>query len=348
VLAAEDLTTLASALVAAELADDLNELGPFTLMAPTDEAFDKLPPELLTTLLADPLLLASVLQYHLIVDDVAAADLAAIGTAATAQGEVLTVSIASDATILVNDATVVEADIVASNGRVHKIDTVLLPSTITVTPALVPTATPAAGLPVTSTAIVTDAGVLTDTEVVTGDAPILQPTPVPAAPVTGTEPATSTSPVTVPAVITAAVDPLIDMSTLTILEIINARPDLSTVATALAAAGLAEALVLPGPFTLFAPTNDAFTALPAEVQTSVLNEGTARAALLQRHLIADTTDAAQLATLGSALTTSGETLSITLSEDGTVLVDGVPIIESIQAANGVVHVVSGVVVAPAP
>jgi uncharacterized surface protein with fasciclin (FAS1) repeats len=330
VLAADDLTTLASALVAADLADELNELGPFTLLAPTDAAFATLDPPLRDTILGSPEILADVLRYHLIVDDVTAAELATLGTAATALGETLTISLTHDVNLMINNANVVEADLVASNGRVHKINTVLLPSTLSA--ALLPTPTPAAS-PVTGTAATT----VTQIVPVTVTTPVTVPAPI-----------TATAPVTTPAAITPVVVPVTDMSTMNLVEILNARPDLSTVATALAAAGLAEALTLPGPFTLLAPVNDAFAALPAETQDSVLNTGTARAALLQRHLIADQASAADLANLGSALTTSGETLTVTLGADGGVLVENAPIVESIQASNGIIHVLNTVLLGTAP
>ena len=124
----EDLSTLVDALTAAELVETLEGDGPFTVFAPTNEAFDALPPDELQRLLkpANQDELANILTYHVVEGDVMAADLSDGQMVETIQGEKLKVKINGDK-VMINDATVVQADVEASNGVVHVIDAVLIP-----------------------------------------------------------------------------------------------------------------------------------------------------------------------------------------------------------------------------
>lgn len=121
-------TTLAAALTAADLVTTLKGEGPFTVFAPTDEAFSKLPEGTLTMLLLpeNKEKLVSVLTYHVVAGKVMAADVMKIDTAATLQGQPVTIS-TTDGKVMINNANVVTADVEASNGVIHVIDTVLLP-----------------------------------------------------------------------------------------------------------------------------------------------------------------------------------------------------------------------------
>jgi uncharacterized surface protein with fasciclin (FAS1) repeats len=125
---AGSFTTLLTAVQAAGLVDVLRGEGPFTVFAPTDEAFAKLPPEVLQALLADPERLAAVLTYHVVPGRVMAADVVRSGQldAATVQGERLRI-VVRNGKVYVDGATVIAADIAASNGVIHVIDTVVLP-----------------------------------------------------------------------------------------------------------------------------------------------------------------------------------------------------------------------------
>lgn len=125
-VAAGSFKTLATALTAAGLVDTLKGPGPFTVFAPTDEAFAKLPAGTVEALLADKEKLTKVLTYHVVAGKVAAADVVKLQQATTVQGG--TVKIDATAGVKVNDATVVKADVMASNGVIHVIDTVLLPN----------------------------------------------------------------------------------------------------------------------------------------------------------------------------------------------------------------------------
>ena len=121
-----EFDTLAKALEAAGLVETLKGEGPFTVFAPTDAAFAKIPAADLEALLADKERLTAVLTYHVVAGKVLAADAARLSSAESLQGEALRID-ASDG-VKINSARVTQADVVASNGVIHIIDTVLLPS----------------------------------------------------------------------------------------------------------------------------------------------------------------------------------------------------------------------------
>lgn len=120
--------TLVAAVTAAGLAETLSGTGPFTVFAPTDEAFAKIPAETLTDLLKpeNKEKLVGILTYHVVSGKVLAADAAKLTEAATVNGQEIKID-ATDG-VKINDATVTTADVEASNGVIHIIDTVLLPS----------------------------------------------------------------------------------------------------------------------------------------------------------------------------------------------------------------------------
>ncbi|OYT88751.1 MAG: hypothetical protein CFE43_20870 [Burkholderiales bacterium PBB3] len=123
-VAAGSFKTLATALGAAGLVDTLKGKGPFTVFAPTDEAFAKIPKADLDALLKDKAKLTAVLTYHVVAGKVMAADVKA-GKVKTVQGSELTV--ATMGGVMVDSAKVVKTDIAADNGVIHVIDTVLMP-----------------------------------------------------------------------------------------------------------------------------------------------------------------------------------------------------------------------------
>ena len=142
-VAAGSFKTLATALQAAGLIDTLKGPGPFTVFAPTDEAFAKLPPGTVEGLLKDPDRLRAVLTYHVVPGRVTATDVAQLKSAKTVHGAELVIDTSSG--VRVNNARVTQADIIASNGVIHVIDTVLLPPQQT--PAQLPRAGAAAPEP---------------------------------------------------------------------------------------------------------------------------------------------------------------------------------------------------------
>lgn len=128
-IAAGNFSTLAKALTAAGLVETLKGTGPFTVFAPTDEAFAKLPQQTLSDLLKpeNKEKLTAILTYHVVPDKVMASQVAKISQAITVQGQSLRVDTKDG--VRINDAKVIVADVEASNGVIHVIDSVLLPST---------------------------------------------------------------------------------------------------------------------------------------------------------------------------------------------------------------------------
>ena len=124
-VAAGSFKTLAAALQAAGLVDTLKGAGPFTVFAPTDEAFAKIPKADLDALLKDKARLTRVLTYHVVPGKVMAADVAKLSQAKTVEGQ--SVKIDASAGVKVDGANVIKADVQASNGVIHVIDSVILP-----------------------------------------------------------------------------------------------------------------------------------------------------------------------------------------------------------------------------
>jgi len=124
-VAAGDFKTLAAALQAAGLVDTLKGQGPFTVFAPTDAAFAKIPKADLDALIKDKAKLTKVLTYHVVAGKVLASDVAKLSQAKTVEGQ--SVKIDSSSGVKVDGASVVKADILCSNGVIHVIDSVILP-----------------------------------------------------------------------------------------------------------------------------------------------------------------------------------------------------------------------------
>jgi len=125
-VAAGSFKTLAKALTEAGLVETLKGKGPFTVFAPTDEAFAKLPKGTLEAVLKDKKKLTAILTYHVVSGKVMGADASKLTTAKTVNGKSLTI-VAKDGELKINGAKVIKGDIETSNGVIHVIDTVLLP-----------------------------------------------------------------------------------------------------------------------------------------------------------------------------------------------------------------------------
>lgn len=119
-------TTLLAAAQAAGLVETLQGAGPYTVFAPTDDAFAKLPEGTVENLLANPDQLRQVLLYHVVPGKVMASDVVSLSSATTAQGSDVTIVVA-DGRVMIDNATVTATDIETSNGVIHVIDTVILP-----------------------------------------------------------------------------------------------------------------------------------------------------------------------------------------------------------------------------
>ena len=120
-------TTLVTAVKAAGLVETLSSEGPFTVFAPTDDAFAALPEGALEGLLADTEALKNVLLYHVVSGDVRAETVVGLESASTVLGKDVSVRV-EDGSVYINDSKVIITDILASNGCIHVIDTVLLPN----------------------------------------------------------------------------------------------------------------------------------------------------------------------------------------------------------------------------
>lgn len=265
-IAAGQFKTLATALTAADLVKTLQGEGPFTVFAPTDEAFKKLPAGALEALLADKEALKQVLLFHVVPGNVKAADVVKLEKAKTAQGSDVTIKV-EDGKVRVNGALVTKTDIAASNGTIHVIDTVILP----------------------------------------------------------------------PAVAEAA-------AKANIVQTAVAAGQFKTLATALTAAGLVETLAGEGPFTVFAPTDDAFAKLPAGTLEALLADKEALKKVLLHHVVPGTVKAADVVKLTSAKTAAGTDLAVKVDE-GKVHIGAATVVKAdVEAANGVIHVIDTVLV----
>ena len=260
--------TLAAALQAADLVETLEGPGPFTVFAPTDDAFAKLPEGTVEALLGDIPALTSILLYHVVPGNVTATDVAALDSATTAQGGTVAVSVEGD-TVRINDAQVVIADIEAANGTIHVIDTVLIP-------------------------------------------PAEEAEPEPQA--------------------------------ATIVEIAVGDGRFETLVAALQAADLVETLKEPGPFTVFAPTDDAFAKLPEGTVEALLGDIPALTAILLYHVVPGNVTATDVAALDSAATVQGGTIAVSIEGDTVRINDAQVVIADIEAANGTIHVIDTVLI----
>ena len=275
-------STLVSALQEASLFDTLRGEGPFTVFAPTDDAFNAVPSETLNTLLADPAALRDVLLYHVVPGRLLAAEVANLASIETAMGQPLTVSVEGNV-IKINEAQIIMTDIEATNGVIHVIDAVLLP-----------------------------------------------PTPIEEEP---------------PAEEPAAPTPN-DDQTQDIIGIAIANGRFTKLVEAIQAADLTETLKRPGPYTLFAPTDEAFAALPEGALDELLADAPALRNVLLYHVLRGSVPAAEVAKLSAADTVLGPPVSILVEGNTTKINEATVIATNIQASNGLIHVIDAVLLPP--
>lgn len=255
------LSTLVSAIVAADLTATLEGDGPFTVFAPTNDAFNGLPAGVLDYLLDNPAELAAVLQYHVVSGKVLSTDLSS-GTVATLNGNI-EVNVSSGVTIN-GTANVTTADVEATNGVVHIIDEVLIPEGFELPP------------------------------------------------------------------------------TEDIIELAQGTSTLSTLVTAITTAELVATLQGDGPFTVFAPTNEAFENLPDGVLDYLLENPTELAGILQYHVVSGSVLSTDLST-GAVATLNGD---INVDVSAGVVINGSAsvVTADIQATNGIVHIIDEVLI----
>ena len=261
-----DHTILETAVLAAGLEGALSGVGPFTVFAPTDAAFEALPAGTIDALLADPSgLLTDILTYHVVAGQALSTDLSNGQSIVTLNGASVTVTINANG-VFINNAQVTVADILADNGVVHVIDAVLTP---------------------------------------------------PAPPSN------------------------------TVVDIIVNSPDHTILETAVLAAGLEGALSGAGPFTVFAPTDAAFQALPAGTIAALLADPTGLLTdILTYHVVAGQALSTDLSNGQSIVTLNGESVTVTINANGVFINDAKVTVADILADNGVVHVIDAVLTPP--
>ena len=270
-VAAGSFETLVTAVQAVELEGALRGEGPFTVFAPTDEAFNALPEGTLEELLADPTgQLQQILLYHVVPGKVMAADVSDGLEAETLQGSTVSFSV-MDGEVKINDATIVSTDIEASNGVIHVIDAVILP----------------------------------------------------------------------PAEEEAAEE-------LDIVDTAIAAGSFETLVTAVQAAELEGALRGEGPFTVFAPTDAAFNALPDGTLEELLADPTGDLQqILLYHVVPGRVMAADVSDGLEAETLQGSTVSFAEGANGELHINEAVIVSTdIEASNGVIHVIDAVILPP--
>lgn len=314
-------SNLVAALEAANLVDTLSGDGPYTVFAPTDDAFAAFPPELVTCLLQPENVdaLTQILTYHVADGNVVSTDLSNGMQITMLEGSPSVITI-EDATVKVNDAKVIVADVASTNGVIHVINAVLVP----------PSFDAQAFMASCGPAPVEEAPVVVEEEepVVEEEAPVVEEEEEP---VVETENPTS-SPVELKDIPTTAEE----------------NGGFTTLLAALEAADLTETLSGDGPFTVFAPTDDAFASLPEELITCLMlpENVDVLSKILAYHgaegyvLSTDLFDGMEIPTL------EGSSSTITI-EDDTVKVDGAKVlVADVVASNGVIHVIGGVLVPP--
>jgi len=271
-IAVEDgrFTTLVTALQEAELVEALQAEGPFTVFAPTDDAFAALPEGTVEGLLADKEALSKVLLYHVVDGKVMAADVVGLDgqeVETLSEGKIMVALDGED--VMLNDSKVIITDIEGSNGVIHVIDAVLLP------PA-------EEGM---------EAGK-------------------------------------------------------TIVDIAVEDGRFTTLVTALQEADLVEALQAEGPFTVFAPTDDAFAALPEGTLEALIADKEALANVLLYHVLQGKVMSDQAVELAGQEVEmlSGDTVLISLDGDVLKINESAVIIADIEALNGVIHVIDAVLI----
>ena len=277
-IAVEDgrFETLVAALQAADLVSTLSGEGPFTVFAPTDDAFAALPDGVVAGLLEDIPSLTEVLTYHVVSGTVLAETVVGLTSAATLQGEEVTIEVIDPnrppltiGNVMIDGATVLITDIIGSNGVIHVIDSVILPTEI--------------------------AASLSSPE-----------------------------------------------ATKTIVDIAVEDGRFETLVAALQAADLVSTLSGEGPFTVFAPTDDAFAALPEGTVDNLLADIPALTNVLTYHVVAGSVLAEQVAGLSSAKTLQGSDVGVSVMGGNVIIDNAMVVIADIIGSNGVIHVIDKV------
>jgi uncharacterized surface protein with fasciclin (FAS1) repeats len=334
-------STLFSLIELTALGETLNG-DAWTLFAPTNAAFERLPEETVRflTSLEGLETLTGILAYHVVADVLTSDKLSDGAVATTAQGSTVTIGI-TNGTITVNDIAVVDADILAINGVTHGTDGVLIPP-----PTSSPTGPPttSAPTPVPTTSVPT---LVPTTFVPTLMPTTSAPTPVPQL---ETDPPTVSPGTSSPTAGLQTASPAASSIDPTIVDIAAATPSLSTLVVAVTTAGLMNVLADPAAtLTVFAPTNDAFSKLPNSTLNTLLNPAFSKhlTDVLLYHVIGSVVLFTELSDGLEVIMLNDETVTVGIDGDNVSLTtgNGVNTMVSavdITASNGVVHLIDGV------
>ncbi|MGB9930131.1 MAG: fasciclin domain-containing protein [Methanosarcina sp.] len=262
----EDFTILFAALDAANLTDTLKGEGPFTVFAPTDEAFAALPEGTVEALLNDTDALENILLYHVAPEKLMAEDVVKMDNITTVQGEELPVNVTCEG-VFVGDAKIIIKDVEASNGVIHVIDAVLIP-------------------------------------------------------------------------------PEEEAPEMDIIEVATEDGNFTKLLTALDAANLTCTLKGEGPFTVFAPTDKAFAALPEGTVEALLKDTATLKKILLYHVTDEKLAAEDVVEISSITTLAGQKLPVTVSEKGVFVGKAKIIMTDIEASNGIIHKIDAVLIPP--
>ncbi|MFC4453359.1 fasciclin domain-containing protein [Deinococcus sonorensis] len=336
----ERFSTLAGLISDAGL-DETLMTGDYTIFAPTNEAFDKVDPDTLAVIASDPALLKQILLYHVVAGKVPASQVATSTQLTSAEGSSLSV-MASGSSVMVGTANVTATDIASSNGVIHAIDAVLIPSDVTIPapPAVAAdtSTTDAAATP--STPATTDAAATPSTPATTDAAAATPSTPATTDATTPSAPAAAATPAA-PATATPA-------ATSTVAQLISTDPRFSTLNGLLQQSGLAATLGGAGPFTVFAPTNDAFAKLTPTQLSDLTSNPTALARVLSYHVVSGSFTASDAAAQGVRTTTSDNAPLQLVSSGGNFMIGSAMITQAdIPASNGYIDAIDTVLMPPA-
>ena len=247
----------------AGLENTLNNGGPYTVFAPTNEAFDKLPQGVLDGLRSDKTKLSTILTYHVVNGEYRASDLKGMNSLISLETGTLSVNSTESGQVMVGNATVVEPDIIASNGVIHGIDRVLMPSGV-------------------------------------------------------------------------AENQIAEANQIIVLAAEDAG--YTTFASLVRDAGLENTLNNGGPYTVFAPTNEAFDKLPQGVLDGLRSDKTKLSTILTYHVVNGEYRASDLKGMNSLTSLETGKLSVNTTETGEVMVGNATVVEpDIIASNGVIH-----------
>ncbi|PTA69659.1 fasciclin domain-containing protein [Deinococcus arcticus] len=335
VMSDPNFSTLATAVEAAGLSQTLMG-GQYTVFAPTNAAFAKLPSDTLAMVLNDATMLRNILLYHVVAGKVSSKQVMGMSSGKTLQGSSFLVSKMGNR-VMVDNATVTRADVAACNGVVHVIDTVLMPAMSTAAapaPAPAPAATTPAPAPApAATAPVTTAPAAVD---------VLR---IPATPVSVGASTTVTTNTSTNTSTTTTTTTTTEVSTTTLYDLISGDERFTTLRDLLSDAELTEVLI-SNEYTVFAPTNEAFEAVDPDTLALIASDPETLKAVLLYHVVSGRLESARLTQAGQLRSEQGASLDVTLNGTNSMIGEAMVTTTPIQASNGFIYPVSAVLLPP--